>query len=310
MAEYWLRNFETWGEYVDQLVVCVNGPDTAEAQALYEKAGAKVISFPDRLGHDGAINALLDATDAEYIVLCEDDAYVRKPEAVDLAFRQIDSGVVDIVGSPRHEDYASSPLQHWPDDVNDSPTELRRGFWPAFLFARRNDLLSTNRYFGDTRWNVGERIAGWRTVTMEDCLFVGISPDFVHLDTFFGTTMQLRAKGLRIDLVHHVRLFDAAAADQWLAEDPPWFHVTGLSTLDEALSGRTDLPDLDEHGGLWTRRLAWWYEVTMDSRLPGKAKRFRDLMDFQRRAGIRPTDVDEWWVRFEPWITWSLAVPA
>jgi hypothetical protein len=239
MLAYWLRNFETWREHVDELVVFVNGanPDDYDTlHAMVRDAGGRFLWSSHRAGHDGALRALLEhGTKAEHVVLCEDDAYVRHPKAVDEAFRKVITGHTDIVGSPRHEDYASSPLQVWPDRLTTNHEEVRRGLWPAFLFMRRADLLATDRQFGDRRWNLGQTIEGLGiAVTPELCAFVGIAPDYIHLDTLFGTTFQLRSEGLRVELIHHVRLFDAAAAEKWIAEDPPWLHVTGLSTLDQA----------------------------------------------------------------------------
>lgn len=294
VARYWLRNYEIWRDHVDELVVCLNGPNGV--RAMYEAAGAKVISFPQRLGHDGAIDALLDATEAEHVVLCEDDAYVRRPFEVHRAFDAIEVGRLDIVGSPRHEDYASSPLQVWPNKMTQDKEELRRGFWPAFLFARRPDLIATDRVFGDQRWNIGEMVEGWREVTAEDCAFVGIAPDYIHLDTLFGTSIQLRSWSPNVDLVHHVRLFDAAAAEQWIDADPPWFHVTGISTLDQLDWPLGALPDYGPGGGLWTRRLAWWRRIGVD------------IEPFLARADIDPVELAKWDERFARWD--PVAVPA
>ena len=294
MLAYWLRNFETWREYVDELVILVNGSHRV-GQSFDPMI--RIVSTPERMGHDGAMRWLLENTEADHVVLCEDDAYVRDPAAVDFAFASIEERLTDIVGSPRHEDYASSPLSdNWPRYPTDSREELRRGLWPAFLFARRADLLATDRIFGDRRWTVGDRIDGWRMVTPEDAEYVGIAPDYIHLDTLFGTTFQLRAQGLRIDLVHHVRLFDAEATEQWIAEDPPWFHVTGLSTLDQLDWPLDQLPDYGPGGGLWTRRLAWWRRVGID------------IEPFLARADIDRDELRRWDERFELWA--PTAVPA
>jgi hypothetical protein len=308
MLAYWLRNFETWAEHVDKLVVLVNGfnpADHDELRRIIVEHGTAVdvkAHFSERrMGHDGALRWLLENTEADHVVLCEDDAYVRKPKAVDDAFRMLTSGQRDIVGSPRHEDYASSPLQEWPRHLTQDHEEVRRGLWPAFLFARRRDLLDTDRQYGDRRWNLGQTIEGLgMEVTRELCEFVGIAPDYIHLDTLFGTTFQLRAKSPRIELVHRVRLFDAKAAEDWIADDPPWFHVTGLSTLDYILNERTDVPD----HGLWERRIAWW-DLAGVFDTPERS----DLLErFFVRARIDHYEVYQWKLRFDRWA--SEAVPA
>src|SRR5439155_9908952 len=125
MLAYWLRNFETWREHVDELLVLVNGGSVD----IPSDPKIRIVQMPMRVGHDNAIRWLLENTDADHVVLCEDDAYVRYPEGVNRAFSAIELGRCDIVGSPRHEDYASSPLQVWPRVPTDDKAELRRGLW-------------------------------------------------------------------------------------------------------------------------------------------------------------------------------------
>jgi hypothetical protein len=237
----------------------------------------------------------LTLTDAEYVVLCEDDAYVRHPSEVGKAFRAIEQNEVDVIGSPRQENYWDSPIETEWGPLTDDPSEMRRGLWPAFLFAARMDLLGLD--LTDRRWFIGDTI-GKNVVTYDLCKAVGIADDFVHLDVMFSATFQLR-ETLRIGLVNRVRTFDARATEEWVAYDPPWFHVTGLSTLEDALSGRTDLPDMDEHGGLWTRRVAWWLRVAQTT------QRRLDLWDFARANGITYEAVEEWQARMDPWVTWE-----
>jgi hypothetical protein len=312
MLAYWLRDYDAWRSEVDELLVFVNGQTDPDAVAydrrIIEEHGGRMLYSPDSAGHDGALRRLLHETTSEYVVLCEDDAYVRHPVAVGEAFADIESGTFDIVGSPRHEDYAGQTMK-WGTYRPGGLTELRHGLWPAFLFMRRADLLATDERFGDRRWDVGETVAGWGTVSPEACRFVGIASDHIHLDTLFGTTFQLRARGLTTRLVHHVRLYDAKATEDWLAEDPPWFHVTGISTLMDALTNDPSrLPDMDAHGGLWTRRLAWWYRIAAQSDRPDTSVRLGALMRFAASAGIDPFVVSEWQARFDAWA--PVVVPA
>jgi hypothetical protein len=219
-----------------------------------------------------------------------------------VAFVEIEDGKTDLVGSPRHEDYFGQWVEFGPYVPGDL-AELRKGLWPAFLFARRADLLATDQRFGDRRWELGDRVEGWGTVTQEACEVPGVGlGDAIHLDTFFGTTFQLRAAGLRTRLVHHVRLFDAKATEDWLAEDPPWFHVTGISTLSDVFAGRWPLPDMDERGGLWGRRLAWWLTLATASDRADMPERVDALMRFGAGANIDPMLVAEWQMRFGRWV--------
>jgi hypothetical protein len=303
---YWLRNYETWRNEVDELIVYVNGqtdPEMVEYdRRIIEEHGGRMMYSPDAVGHDGALLAMMRETSAEYVVWCEDDAYVRKPIMVGVSFVAIEDGKTDIVGTPRHEDYAGQYVEFEPYQPG-ALIELRRGLWPTFLFARRADLLATDLWWLDHTWMLGDTITDWGVVTPEACKYVGISETFVHLDAFFGMTFQLRARGLRTKLIHHVRLFDPRAAEDWLAEDPPWFHITNISTLSSALAGvdPATLPDMDSHGGLWTRRLAWWRHVAGLSDRPDAGARVEVLTRFAARAGIDPFVVAQWQARFAAW---------
>jgi hypothetical protein len=213
---YWLRNYETWRQHVDELIVYVNGqtdPEMVEYDRhIIEEHGGRMIYSPDAVGHDGALLRMTEETSAEYVVWCEDDAYVRRSMDVANGFASIESGLYDLVGSPRHEDYAGQ-WQEWGDYQPGDLEELRHGLWPTFLFARRRDLLATDLWWLDQHWRIGETIVGWGTVTPEACGFVGLSDEYVHLDAFFGMTFQLRAKGLRTRLVHRVRLVGQTSRD-------------------------------------------------------------------------------------------------
>jgi hypothetical protein len=309
---YWLRNYETWRDQVDELVVYVNGqtdPEMVEYdRRIVEEHGGRMMYSPDAAGHDGALLAMMNATEAEYVVWCEDDAYVRRPEFIGQGFADIEAGLFDIVGTPRHEDYAGQWVEFEPYEPG-ALIELRRGLWPTFLFARRADLLATDLWWLDHTWMLGDTITDWGVVTPEACAYVGLSDKYVHLDAFFGMTFQLRARGLRTRLIHHVRLFDARATEDWLAEDPPFFHITNISTLSSISEvDMATLPDMDAHGGLWTRRLAWWRHVTGLSDRPDVFQRVMELTRFAARAGMDPFVIAEWQKRFAAWE--PVAVPA
>ena len=322
MLSYWLRNYETWRDQVDELLVIVNGQSNPAVleydKRIVEEAGGRFASVQHTLGHDGAMRWLLENTEASHIVMCEDDAYVRQPEAVGFAFARIEEGLTDLVGSPRHEDYAGQ-YQEWGPYVPGALAELRHGLWPAFLFGRRDDLLATDRIFGDRGFPRGGTIPGWGPVTPAACDFIGIGAEFVHLDTFFATTFQLRAAGLRTDLVHHVRLYDPKATEEWVAEDPPWFHITNLSTIGyvvpnihtPGLDERVPLdriPDLAPGGGLWTRRVAWWhraFDTSDDDARATLPDYSQHLLRFIMDAGISHLDLADWFRRTDPWVTWN-----
>ena len=309
MLAYWLRNFETWRDEVDELLVYVNGRH-AEACDMVTAAGGRVLHETEAIGHGPAIAGLLAGTEADVVVLCEDDAYARRQGAVREAFERLESDQADIIGSPRYEDYANVPIEEtWPTPTGEL-ADLGRALWPTFLFARRDDLLATNRRFGDTVHRRGEMIPGLGVpVTREMCDYINTSPYYIHVDTFYATTWQLRHK--RIELVHRVRVIDPEAAETWVANDPPWFHITGLSAIHIVLDGTvSDLPDWGPDGGLWPRRVAWWERTyrtaPQELRESDYGRRYRERLDrFRSLTGLSAAAIDAWDARLAPWVTWE-----
>ncbi len=324
---YWLANYQTWRSEVDRLIVLVNNlyyPDLAryDRQAI-EAVGGRVIFAEGRVQHGDCIDLLVAEAYADdpdgHVVLVEDDAYVRTPGAVAAAFDRIESGQTDIIGSPRYQDRLTDPVEEWGPLTQDW-SEISRVLWPTFLFARSKDLLATNRRFGYDTWQVGETIPGLDLeVTPELCAYIGTG-SYAALDVFYGTSYQLRSAGLRIEHVNRVRPWKPEPAEQWVAEDPPWVHITEVSTILGAVMplyegtapiSREELPDLAPGGGRWTRCVAWWDILgRTEVPIPGHNARFRNWLDhFIEVADIDREEMVRWQERFAPWITWSL-VPA
>lgn len=318
MFGYWLRNFETWAREVDELHVLVNGQADEEVLAYIDRlataaafrAGHELFSFRhvDRLlGHGEALALLLEQTDAELVVFLEDDAWVRRPGSVALQFERIRQGQADVIGSPRG--CASSELinlawARWPESEFSSSGDSGHGLWPCFLFARRADLLATDRRFEALLWPAGELVPGLDHVSAEA----------TSADTFVSVSWQLRAAGKR---VLHVPQFRIATTDflaEWMLLNPEWFHAGSLSTgygvsfADEA--GRTTLDILQQAATghpEWARRIFWWerFQQTADDALPEQQARYRAELD--RIIGLTGARgiIDTWGPLVEPWITWK-----
>jgi hypothetical protein len=324
---YWLRNFATWRDEVDQLIVLVNNldyPDQQEhARKAFGEVGATVHIFPGRVSHGDCIDRLVSEAHAAdpdgLVVLVEDDAYVRHPGAVRAAFDRIERGEVDVIGSPRNEEYISDPvIGPWGPPTKDW-VELGRVLWPAFLFARSADLMATNRRFGYDKWQIGQTIAGLDIeVTQELCDYLRTGSE-AGLDVFYGASFQLRGMGLRIEHVNHVRPWLPETTKAWVKEDPPWFHVTEVSQFVGAAmptgphgTPEDNLADLAPGGGRWNRRVAWWERI---GRTPvpiaRHAERYRAwLDDLIKRTDVDRAEVARWDRLFDPWVTWDDALEA
>ena len=310
LIAYWLRHFRTWRTEVDELRVLVNGQRIPEVweyiRAKAKEAGALLHEMPDRLDHGKAIGYLLEQTQADQILLCEDDAFLRTPGKVDAAFRRIESGEVDIVACPRSsvsDEVRDAAVARYGSPPPVVSHESGHSFWPAFFFARRSDLMATDRHFSAYAWPKGTEVPELGITTQNDAAG----------DTFVHTTYQLREMGLRIRWESQFRA-DREAMDWWL-QYAPWFHVGSLSagygyTFWHEASGYPDslepiAIEARKTRSDWEKRMSWWYRVTETDALPAHRARYRaDLERFIDIAQLDRREISRWTERFQPWITW------
>lgn len=273
LARYWLRNRETWRDEVDELIVYVNG-DLA-AVPIYEAAGAKVIASGTRMSHGDVLGELIRATDAELVVLVEDDAFVRRPGAIRSALdavRRTDESIV--IGCPRggmDPAIAVAAEAKW-GTVTGPDGSTGHGLWPCFLFGWTSDLRACSG-FASRSWGAGETIPG-----------LGYTcPSVMTTDTMTVAAFELRSR-LRI-------VTDVQYKELWQKEcsgTEPWFHAGGLST--DPASARPDIGMDNLEGKDWAHRFWWWRRIGHDYR------------EHWERAAVDP---DYWTPIIEPWITWD-----
>ena len=241
---YWLRHYKTWADSVDELHVAVCGPIPRQVieyigRIIGELPNATMHYLSHRTDHGKVLEFLLEQVSSDTVLFMEDDAFIRKPEVIDEAFSRIESGEVDVVGSPRNGYATQALISIATNRFGDEPEGL--AFWPTFLFARTKNLLATDGRFGGTNWMPGDDFLGWRL------------GDFANADTFIWASYQLRAQGLKVELRDGHRL-----SERPMDHGVPWFHVGSLS---------------QGHGNMWQNPLLTpeWYihEREMCVRLPG-----------------------------------------
>lgn len=297
LVAYWLRHYESWADQVDELRVNVyNVQDKRRADYFRSLAKGNVVItvIPHKLDHGDAIGELVKATSAEYVMLCEDDAFVREPPAIGERFSKLESGDLDIVGCPRSSatpgvinaaDAAFGSLPTWNGETGPL-------LWPCFLFTKRSNLLG--KHCGAAGWKAGEQITGTGYTAETD----------EAADTFGKASLELRAAGLRL-----------AAEPQHRASLPtskgPWFHVGSLSSGHDYYLNtreqdsfyaaiRNDLHD-------WNKRMSWWQRVhrEWDGRLPAAHFLYgRSIEAFMKGSGMVQGGVDVWTGMFDDLITW------
>ena len=297
---YWLRHYASiWADEVDELRVQVCGETTPEIITYLEGLVAGVphatMTVSPRLDHGTAIGQLVRATSADHIMLCEDDAYVRRPGAVDAAFRRVESGETDIVACPRSsavpEIIAAAAAAFGNDQL--SSGEMGPLFWPCFLFVSHANLDRTDGNFSVRSWQAGEIIEPLGHVASEE----------VAADTFGSASLQLRGLGLRVHLEPEYRADRAQMAD-WAAA-AQWFHVGSLSAGYGLawLNGKT--PEerqffAEAQAGAaddWAKRIAWLRRLwtDWDGALPELHEVYgREMEAFVTAAAFDPAVIADW----------------
>jgi len=310
LLAYWFRNFaRVWADEVDELRVLVCGQTDQRAQdyivdrALnWDGVGRKVsVDFhAKRVDHGQALGLLMDRTDAEYVVLLEDDAYVRRTGEIASRFHRLEDGT-DVIGGPRgnasHEIIEAAVTRFGEPWFADT-TEAGHALWPCFLFARREVLEQTDRHYGARNWKPGELVKGLNLTARND----------LSADTFASTTYQLRANQARIEVEGQYRVTSTVQMSEWVTK-APWFHVGSLSSgYGDVIGDDSGGISTNQYGGGdWARRVSWWERFARTAEgLPDHLAHYHaEIAAFVERAGISRSDIDGWTQAYQGWITWQ-----
>jgi hypothetical protein len=286
VTRYWARNYErVWKGEVDELVVLING-GTREARRALRDVGATIHDVPQPVGHGEALTRLVSYTDADVVVLVEDDAYVREPGAIAAHLERAAAG--EVIGSPRggmHQLLEQAALTKWGPVVGPD-TSVGHGLWPCFLFVRTDILRQTTCDFAARWWQSGETVPG---------LGYRVNGTPVDTDTNTAVAFQLRDRGPITPVGQWKELWQK----QLPAEGAPWFHAGGLSNLDkmprEGIGGTLEGKD-------WAHRIFWWERTAHGE--PGYEDRMSLLRRMVEQDGIYH-DLLDWEHALEPWINWD-----
>lgn len=300
LLAYWLRHYKAWAGSVDELHIAVCGvlaPDVlAYIEAIIDDAGGILYHLP-RTAHGVVLEYLVSKTQADYLLLCEDDAFIRKPGEVAEAFGAIESGTVDVIATPRDSFATKEVVQAAQKRFGEDAT----AFWPCFLFVSRENLLKTDGDYSGTIWEAGDTVPSLNHVCLaENCA-----------DTFVSASWQLRDLGLRVELRDNHRVVGPV---DWV--DPPWFHVGSLSSGYGYMWMGNMKPKVyvQQIGILQTilddayNRMSWWQRAwsCWDGSIPehhaAYEAGFRRLMD---DVGLTQEGVDATRQAFDRLVTWA-----
>lgn len=338
---YWLRHYEQlWADEVDELHIRVCGQNEPAVRDYIREIvdaapHAKVDFLRDRTDHGAVLQGMAEESDAELVLACEDDAFVRHRHVVEGRFWDIEDGIVDVIGTARGN--ADDPLiaraaELWGETPKTATGETGWSLYPCFLFGWRAQLLSTvpegvmPTKFSATRWSPGERVIGLDYTVPPEWLDRGAGRHTdMSADTFTAASWQLRAKGLRI---RSEAAYRSDSAHKGVGRrnvdggtntgDAPWFHVGSLSSG----YGGTFLQDMSPEGYAallrnlaqpgelydWHKRFSWWTRVSecWDGGIPEFHDRYVSaLHQFMRDCGADPAEVARWRREYDPLVTWA-----
>lgn len=310
LTSYWLRNAATWRDQVDELLVLVNRQTNVRIVNFLrretEKVGGVFYHVHGHLIHGEATRMLVGHTDASHVLLIEDDAFVRYPDAVGSAFESVENDTYVVRGSPRgcmSPDLEAAAQAKWgvPEPMSIEGDLSGYGLWPNFVVAETALLRATTQKYESFFWPEGEMIPG---------IGVEAAPGGSHTDSFTGTAFELRGLGAKIVPIEQW----AHTARQTIpdAVRPGWFHAGGLSNGDFLNYG--NFGNVHDCGGNnegldWARRL-WWWRRAFDTRSEDclterESELYATSLD-RLTAELNVAEQVAEWDKTEPWwITWD-----
>lgn len=305
LLNYWLKLYKTyWSDEVDALYILHNSsiqPDVEQyIKKISEDVGANYIYVNHQIEHGDGMKRLLDASNEDYIMFIEDDAFIFRSYQVDKCFELVEKGIVDFVASKRgscSDEISEVAKRKWNLDYSGFGDQ-GCNFWPCYFFAHRDIFKGTDYNFGARAWNRGEKIKPLDHI---------VESEVVAGDTFVNMSLQLRAKNLSFhsenhyhgspdDLEHYrtrYNLWDGKAK---------WTHVGSLSsgvggalTLEDGrpLARKNEtVPDFKKKAKNdpktnaerkeWERRVQWWltfYENRQIGHIEEFAQEYKEAID-------------------------------
>ena len=223
-----------WYDEVDRFYINFNNhiktPTKAVGELLKivsEDPKVHLIYHPEGIGNGPPITELLGICKEDHILLLEDDFFIFTPGKVDECFKRIESGEVDLLGSPRYAFGEVADAAKKKYNLNYSGLGDRGfGWWPTAFFCKRNDLMRTDLDFGSNKYPKGQYFKELDHTFVEDA----------HTDTFTWASLQLRYLGLKAGDVPQYHADPDEVENKikgeinWKDGKPFWLHGGSLSS--------------------------------------------------------------------------------
>lgn len=258
---------DRWYDEVDEFWININNHCDVPKDVIGEMLAVlaldpkvHIIYHSRGIGNGPPITEMIKLCTKDHILILEEDFFIFDSGYVNSCFQQIESDLVDAIGSPRFScgvEVGEASQRKYKLNYG-GYGDVGCNFWPSGFFCKRADLLKTDLDFGSHTWQPGEYSKEL------DHTFKEIN----HADTFGWMCVQLRALGLRFGTVpqHHASPYEIEDKEKgeqnWHRMTQPfhWLHGGSLSTSwGGYLSGR--VPDvsaeiskreIETRAALWT----------------------------------------------------------
>ncbi len=214
LVSYWLRNFRTWAEHVDQLYVCQSFPQSRAVEDRIRRdvaaVGGKVIA-PGRYytEHGQAMEALLATATEDTIMFIEDDFYIREPDVIRQGFEMVERDGADIVGIPRGsmgQEILKECIKKYP---HPGPC-----LWPTMLVASADRFRAITETFSARNYRPGDVITGVGYV---------VRGEHESADTFGAASMEMQDGARLVSFPDYHSVHSRGLG--------PYIHIGSLSSL-------------------------------------------------------------------------------
>lgn len=224
---------ERWYDEVDHVYIDYNSPIRKDVVSefisrIIPDNKISLIYHPRGIGNGVPITEMIKIATEDNLLLLEDDGFIFTSGKVDEAFKRIESGEVDALGSPRFScgaEIGEAMKQKYDLDYS-GYGDVGPNFWPNFFFCKREDLLKTDLNCTSYAFEK-DKFYSELNHTMSETQYG---------DTFVWSCVQLRHLGVRFADIPQFH------ADPWevenmnknegnfIKENPYWFHGGSLST--------------------------------------------------------------------------------
>lgn len=187
----------------------------------------RIIYTPHGVGNGTPVTQMLLNSKEEFLLLLEDDSFIFTPAVVNTWFSYLESGVADVVGSPRYTvgEVADAAKRMYNLDYS-GYGDIGFGWWPSFFVCKRSDLLRTDLDFASKKYPAG--------VYFKELDHTFVNDDYT--DTFTWASIQLRYLGVREYKIpqNHAHPYDGTGSKTlYVLEDhvkPTYIHGGSLSS--------------------------------------------------------------------------------